>query len=101
MEDPAGTAALVDAIRRLHGAEATFEQSVRVREEHGGQVVWDGVVQIFAVQGHPRATRAYAWSHGQGLGDHRRVVVVLGLPPVDGPVAAVRAAIVAESRATQ
>jgi len=90
LEDPAGTPALQDAIRQLHGCESRWIESVPVREEREGKTVWDGVVQVFVLVGHPKAKRAYAWSHATE-GTPRRFHVVLGIPPVDGPVMAVRA----------
>lgn len=98
--DPAGLPALVDAVRHLHGLEATWIESVPVREEHEGKVVWEGEVQVFAVE-HPKAKRIYAWSHESGPGGKRRFHAVLGVPPVTGPVDAVRVAIVGEFRKNQ
>lgn len=99
MVDPVGTPALVEAILRLHGAEATHVGSVGVSEVHGEQVVWQGYVQVFTLTGHGEASRAYAWSHEEDeRGIRRRIVVVLETPPIDGPSAAVKAAIVAEAR---
>lgn len=60
--DPAGLPALIEAIRHLHGLEATWLESVPVVETHQGQTVWAGEVQVFAVE-HPKATRVNAWSH--------------------------------------
>lgn len=34
-----------------------------VREMHNGQTVWDGIVEVFDLTGHPKANRIYAWSH--------------------------------------
>ena len=95
LEDPAGTPALQDAIRQLHGCESRWVESVPVREEREGKTVWDGVVQVFTLVGHPKAKRAYAWSQASDAteGAPRRFHVVLGLPPVDGPVMAVRTAV--------
>ena len=93
--DPAGLPALVEAIRHLHGLEATWLESVPVREEHAGKVVWAGEVQVFAVE-HPKASRVYAWSH-EAQGVRRRFHAVLGAPPVDSPRMAVRATILAEA----
>lgn len=90
--DPAGIPALQNAIRQLHGLESTWLHSVPVVETHHGKTVWDGDVQVFAVTGHARATRAYAWSHDV-LPGKRRFQVVLGLPPVDSAQSAVRAAV--------
>ncbi len=50
-------------IRRLHGAEPTHVESVPVKETFGGQTVWDGIVEVFELRGHPKANRVYAWSH--------------------------------------
>jgi len=89
--DPSGIPALQDAIRQLYGVESTWLHSVPVVDKHEGQTVWDGEVQVFAVTGHAKATRAYAWSHG-GLPGKRRFHVVLGLPPVDSAAMAVKTA---------
>lgn len=89
---------LKQAVESQHGGTATFAQSVPIREMHGEQLVWEGVVSVFDLEGHPKATRAYAWSYDKGDGQ-RRFFAVLGIPPITGPREAVRAAIVAEARA--
>jgi hypothetical protein len=53
---------LKEAVERMHGGTATLAQSVPVRETFQGQVVWEGVVHVFDLTGHPTATRAYGWS---------------------------------------
>ncbi len=82
-----------------HGGTATFVQSVPVHETHDGQTVWNGAVQVFDLAGHPKATRAYAWSGPIEGSSKRRFFAVLHTGPITGPVEAVRAAIVAEARA--
>ena len=89
--------ALQEAIRNLHGCEPTWVESVPVKETFEGKTVWQGTVQVFALHGHPTATRCYAWSHATE-GERRRFVAVLHQGPVDSPVRAVRAAVVAERR---
>jgi hypothetical protein len=89
--DPAGLPALVEAIRHMHGIEATWLESVPVHETHEGATVWQGEVQVFAVT-HPKASRVYAWSH-ETEGKRRRFHAVLGVSPVDGAAMAVRTAI--------
>ena len=89
---------LAHAIRNLHGCDATWVESVEVRESFEGAPVWEGHVQVFDLRGHPTATRCYAWSHTVDGSDKRRFVVVLHQPPVDSPAAAVRAAIVQQHR---
>jgi hypothetical protein len=86
------------AIERIHGGTATLAQSVPVRETFDGKPVWEGVVHVFDLTGHPTATRAYAWSSPIEGSTKRRFFAVLHQPPVDSPQAAVRAAIVQEQR---
>jgi hypothetical protein len=90
---------LREAVERMHGGSATLAQSVPVREIFDGKPVWEGVVHVFDLTGHPTATRAYAWSSPIEGSMKRRFFAVLHQPPVDSPQAAVRAAIVAERRA--
>lgn len=94
--DPAGLPALIEAIRHLHGLEATWVESVPVKETHEGSTIWEGEVQVFKVR-HPKTTRVYAWSHETENG-RRRFHAVLGASPVDGPAMAVRTAVLAEYR---
>lgn len=88
---------LEGAIRRLHGAKAIWVEAVSVTETYEGETVWEGVVQVFDLEGHPAASRCYAWSHVTDEGK-KRYVAVLHVPPVDSPQAAVRAAVVQEFR---
>ena len=87
---------LKKAILDLHGCEADHVETVPVKEVFQGQAVWQGEVEVFNIRGHPKAKRAYAWSHETEKG--KRYVAVLELPPVDSPQSAVRAAIVSEAR---
>jgi hypothetical protein len=61
---------------------------------------WEGVVHVFNLEGHPKATRAYAWSSPLEGSDRRRFYAVLHLGGIRirSPLDAVRAAIVAERR---
>jgi hypothetical protein len=95
--DAAGIPALQDAIRHLHGLEATWLESVPVHERHEGETVWEGEVQVFAVE-HPKASRVYAWSH-ETEGGRRQFHAVLGAKPVDSAAKAVRVAIFSEVKA--
>src|SRR5687767_14756804 len=88
---------LQDTIRHLHGCESRHDGSVAVTESFQGQIVWDGTVEVFALDGHSSAARCYAWTAEQDDGSYRRFAV-LEVPPVDSPLAAVRAMIVAESK---
>src|SRR5476651_166806 len=89
---------LKQAVESQHGCKAVFIQKVPVHELHGKATVWKGVVHVFRLIGHPEANRAFAWSYELPDGK-RRFFAVLCIPPITGPVEAVRAAIVAEARA--
>jgi hypothetical protein len=92
------TSELKMAIETQHGGTATLAQSVPVRETFKGSTVWEGVVHVFDLAGHPKATRAYVWSSPIEGSDKRRFFAVLHMGPIKSPVDAVRAAIVAENR---
>jgi hypothetical protein len=97
MTDAAELAALQKAILNLHGARAEHLESVPVTETFNGETAWDGVVEVFALPEHP-AGKAYAWRHEADSG-RWRYVAVLHRPPIDTPLKAVQAALVAEYRA--
>ena len=78
------------AIRATHGALSRLIERVRVVEEFEGQSVWKGEVLVFELLNHPTAPRCYAWEVDG------KVTTVLHKPPVDSPVKAVRASILAE-----
>jgi len=90
---------LRDIIRRLHGAEATHVESVPVKEVFQGQTVWEGIVEVFDLAGHPTAHRAYAWAHETDNPQKPvRHVTVLHLHPIKSAQDAVRAVILQEAR---
>lgn len=85
------------AVSQLHNCGATWIKTVPVREVFQGKTIWQGDVEVFDLYGHPKAKRAYAWSHLDGAKDERtRFVAVLEIPPVDSPETAVKVAIAAE-----
>jgi hypothetical protein len=89
---------LKTAVERLHNCSASFIENVVVVEKFGDKTVWQGTVSIYNLQGHQKATRAYAWSSPIEGSTKRRYYAVLHIPPVDSPEKAVRAAIVHESK---
>ncbi len=82
----------------MHSCRATLAQTVPVNESFRGAAVWEGVVHIFDLEGHPEAARAYAWSSPIQASEKRRFFAVLQLGAIKSPLDAVRAAIVAEHR---
>src|SRR6202158_1288474 len=92
---------LKKSVKSQHGGAATLAQSVPVKETHAGAVVWEGVVHVFDLAGHPTASRAYAWSSPIEGSDKRRFFAVLHTARINSPLEAVRAAIVAEHKSTR
>lgn len=88
---------LKEATERLHKCTATYRETVTVLEGFRGRPVWEGAVSVFSVD-HPEADTCYAWSSPIEGSDRRKFYAVLKIPPVDGPEAAVRAAIVSDHR---
>jgi hypothetical protein len=68
-----------------------------VHEKFHNETVWKGVVEVFTLTDH-KAGKAYAWSHEADSGG-RRYVAVLHHPPIDTPLKAVQASIMAEYQA--
>jgi hypothetical protein len=90
---------LRDVIRRLHGVESKHVESVPVKETFEGRTVWEGIVEVFELHGHPKAPKVYAWVHDTDDSKQpRRHMTVLHIPPVTSAVLAVRAAIIQEFR---
>jgi hypothetical protein len=72
---------------------------VPVTEKFETKVLWDGIVEVFLLHGHPKATHAYAWSHEtDDPKQPKRSVTVLKIPPAVSPETAVRVAIMKELR---
>jgi hypothetical protein len=87
------------ALMQLHNCGATWRETVPVHEVFRGQTVWQGEVEVFDLTGHPKAHRAYGWSHRDGKNDAgERFVTVLEIPPVDSALSAVRVSIVADGK---
>ena len=63
--------------------------------------MWEGVVHVFDLAGHPTAARAYAWSSPIEGSTKRRFFAVLHTERINSPIEAVQAAIVAERRKSQ
>jgi hypothetical protein len=90
---------LKTVIRTLHRAEARHVSSVPVKEVFKGEMVWEGIVEVFDLIGHPKASRVYAWTNRtDDPSNPEHHVTVLHLGPVHSAVEAVRAAIVQEFR---
>ena len=88
-----------DVITEMHGVKATHRESVPVKEVFRGQTVWDGIVEVFTLHGHPQTDTVYAWFHDKGgVSEKAQLVTVLHVHPALTPLDAVRAFIVQEAR---
>ena len=85
---------LKKVIERLHNCVAQFLKTFHVREIFQGNPVWEGIVFVFALEGHPQADKCYAWSSPIEGSTKRRYYAVLHIPPIDSPEKAVRASII-------
>ena len=87
------------AVEKSHGCTAKHLETVPVREVFQGKPAWEGNVEVFGIEGHPKAKRAYAWGYpNEKRGGKFDFVTVLEVPPVTSPQTAVKAAIVAQAR---
>ncbi len=93
--------ALQKAILDLHGCKATWVESVPVKEIFKGETVWEGVVQVFDLVGHPTDSRCYAWSHKLDGSKKRRFFTALHQGAINSPEKAVRASIVHDHKASK
>jgi hypothetical protein len=90
---------ITHTIRELHGCDCAHVCTVPVSEVFRGREIWAGNVEVFALTGHQKAQRAYAWGYpGDKPGDQLEVITVLEIPPVTSPETAVKVAIAAHGR---
>ena len=88
----------IESLRRLveraYNCKARHSSSTPVLETFNGKTVWDGVVETFDLDGYATASRCYAFQFVRD--DKPEIKIVLAVPGVDSPLAAVRAAIAAK-----
>jgi hypothetical protein len=90
---------LRDMISQVHGADATHVESVPVKKTFHGKTVWEGVVEVFDLIGHPAAFRAYAWTqHTDDPSNSLRYITMLHLHPIKSAQDAVNAVIIPDFR---
>ena len=46
---------LKQAVDRLHHCQTSFLENVAVERKFGNETVWNGVISVFLIKGHPRA----------------------------------------------
>ena len=73
-------------IFELHGCDSRHVESVPVHEVFRGETVWNGIVEVFGLVGHPKAKRCYGWSYGEP----EEFITILEIPPVVDAQSAVK-----------
>ena len=76
------------------GSPVKHLESVPVVETFRGQIIWKGIVEVYGVT-KPPPDKAYAWAV-ESAGGGTDYIAVLGIPPVNTPIDAVRAWIVSQ-----
>ena len=69
------------------GSTVKHLKSVAVVESSGSQMIWEGRIEVFEVV-HPPPGNVYVWPVEGESG--REFVAILGVYPIDSPLAAVR-----------
>ena len=89
---------LREVIRNLHGVESSHVDSQLIKDTFQGKTIWEGIVEVFDLHGHPEATKVYAWACEADNQRKPRHVTMLNLGSVTCPLLAVRAVTVEEFR---
>ncbi len=82
---------LQKAIRATHGCGSRHFTTIPVTEKSGGEIIWQGDVEVFDLVNHPKAQCCYAWSYHQA--GAVQTMTILGTPSVSSAEDAVRAAL--------
>jgi len=90
---------LQEFIYKMHGVQSMHIDRVRVTQILDDDTVWDGIIEVFEMNGHPKAPIVYAWAQNtRKPGKSKVVFAVLHLDQVDSPEAAVKTAMLEERR---
>ena len=85
-----------NAVEKACNSTVTHVGSVPVHDSYQGETVWEGVVEVFGIETHPKAKTCYGWSYQEG--DDTKFATVLGVGPVVSPQTAVKMFVVASGR---
>jgi hypothetical protein len=81
---------LLFAIEDRAKCSAVYYQTQPVKISMDGKTLWDGKVEIFQLKEHPQAKLAFGWGFKNDK-DKMEYIVVIGVPPLDSPLQAVKA----------
>lgn len=79
---------LRQAIEKFHECQAEFHERVSVFDS---KTMWLGWVYVFKIKGRPDARLCYGWKSADG-----RLQGFPNIPPIESPVDAVRASLLAD-----
>jgi hypothetical protein len=84
------------AVENTLGGPVSHLETVSVAESFRGQVIWKGIVEVFKVNT-PPPDKAYGWvvAGKDGTNDF---VAVLGVPPINTALDAVRVWLIGDSK---
>lgn len=80
---------LLNAIEDRAKCEAVYLQTQPVKYSLDGKMLWKGKVEVYNLKGHPQAKQAFGWGY-TAAGGKIEYVTVMGVPPLDTPLAAVK-----------
>ena len=83
------------AVEVMHGCKCSYENSELVHERRNGQTVWRGMVETYVLNGHPTATKAFAWGWRNDVGEMSHAAI-LNISPVNSARKAILAALAGE-----
>jgi len=81
---------LLTAIENHAKVDAAYLQTQPIKVSEDGNVLWKGKVEVYQLKNHPQAKMAFGWGY---MNAQKKIeyIVVIGIPPLDTPLAAVKA----------
>ena len=83
---------LAQAITAMHECGCSHFGTEKVIEKHQGDVVWEGVVEVYQLTDHPEAKIAYGWGWEDDAGEIQ-YIGILKAKHIESASDAVKAAI--------
>jgi hypothetical protein len=86
------------AVEKLHRCAAVHVETIPVCHARGKVKVWEGEVEVFALEGTKEADCCFVWSYIDQRSTRREFISVPAVPPILTPSAAVKAVLEWESK---
>ena len=78
-----------EAIENRAKCPAVYQGTQPIKFSMDGKVLFDGKVEVFQLKDHPQAKLAFGWGFENKI-KKMEYVTVMGIPPLDTPLAAVK-----------